>query len=254
MFDLGVYVRQDWRWLFPGETSLLLFSRLCFLSPFITHTIQPLIPASLYATHPFAFCSRFLGIVFIPPMEIARWSEATFSPTHENSFTPPAIDADLHNRFRSLHISLNERRSPGTPCTTPDHLYPSRQPGKVALGNLLAPIRKHSFNRTKANHSDMVATRFDGSEGRFEGSSIDGLRRHPSQPEMQSGNAATIHARRSSTMSEESQGTWRTARATAFRFWAYAEIKIRVVEAIASKSYTSIHSQNCTAQAISSCQ
>ncbi len=194
-------MRQDWRSLFPGETSLLLFSRLCFFSPFIIHTIQPLIPASLYATHPFAFCSRILVIVFIPPMEIARWSEASFSPTHENSFTPPTIDADLHNRFRSLHISLNERRSPVTPCTTPDHLYPSHQPGKVARGNLLAPIRKHSFNRTKANHSDMVATRFDGSEGRFEGSSIDGLRRHPSQPEMQSGNAATIHARRSSTMS-----------------------------------------------------
>ena len=112
-------------------------------------------------------------------------------PVPGRGFTiSPAIDADLRNRIRSLLLSRNRQRPPGTPSPSPDYNYSPIDPDENRLG--YSPIHTETYRfspnqaiakltRLRPGISDMGATRFDGPAGQIE-DDTDTPRRRPSQP------------------------------------------------------------------------
>lgn len=110
-------------------------------------------------------------------------------------------DPDLLTRIRSLLVARNEQYPPKTPPPSPDHSFsPSNNYDQTAgyfpenagviTSNSIKSIAK--LAHAKARESSMVSTTFDGPAGQLEDPYTDGVRRHPSHPNM--------HRERSSSM------------------------------------------------------
>lgn len=138
--------------------------------------------------------------------EVARRHEAPLKhsrDTRAGTFITSSFktDQDLLTRIRSLLVARNEQYPPKTPPPSPDHSFsPSNICDKTA-GYFPANAGVISFNsiktiaklaHTKARESSMVSTTFDGPAGQLEDPYTDGVRRHPSHPNM--------HRERSSSM------------------------------------------------------
>lgn len=145
----------------------------------------------------------------LPRMEeVARRHEAPLKhsrDTRAGTFNTSSFktDQDLLTRIRSLLVARNEQYPPKTPPPSPDHSFsPSNiydrtagyfpENAGVITFNSVKTIAK--LAHAKARESSMVSTTFDGPAGQLEDPYTDGVRRHPSHPNM--------HRERSSSMDQ----------------------------------------------------
>jgi len=122
--------------------------------------------------------------------EVARLDGTPLVPGR--GFTiPPAIDANLRRRIRSLLISRNQRIPPKTPYPSADYTYLPYNPEEDRLG--YSPIHTETYNFSpieaiakfsdlKYTDSEMGAIRFDGPAGQVPGNDSQNYPRRPSQP------------------------------------------------------------------------
>ena len=105
------------------------------------------------------------------------------------------IDQDLLTRIRSLLVARNEQYPPKTPLPSPDYSF---SPSNIHVNNAgyfpegARPINFNSIRavaklaRAQSRESSMVSNTFDGPAGQLEDPYNEGVRRHPSHPNMHS--------------------------------------------------------------------
>ena len=103
------------------------------------------------------------------------------------------IDQDLLTRIRSLLVARNEQYPPKTPLPSPDYSF---SPSKIHVDNAgyfpegARPINSNSIRaiaklaRAQSREPSMVSNTFDGPAGQLEDPYNEGVRRHPSHPNM----------------------------------------------------------------------
>ena len=146
-------------------------------------------------------------------MEIADSHAVPLDSVQEPITVAPIADEDLQYHIRSLLKSRNKRRSPKTPCPSPDLQQPSRHQGQICAGNPPTPLGFHNLDAREAAlifaklsllKLNMVATRFHGSASRVT-NGFKGSLREPSEPDMRAGRAFSFDGPWSSIESGLSQ-------------------------------------------------
>jgi hypothetical protein len=132
--------------------------------------------------------------------EVARLDDAPLVPGRGFA-TPPAIDANLRHRIRSLLISRNQRNPPKTPYTSADSNYLPHKPDEDRLKYSPINTETYRFSPTQAiakltelkyTDADMGAIRFDGPSSQASGNDSRSYPRRPSQPATQTDRGSTF--------------------------------------------------------------
>ena len=130
--------------------------------------------------------------------ESARRREAPLIPERASSCIYPTVDDDLLIRIRSLLDARNSLRPPRTPHSSVQHSFIARSADLEHRSTASRRKRRHRFKPEEAiaklaqlevelaNASGMAINRFDGPAGQIEQDEVDGPRRQPSQPNLDS--------------------------------------------------------------------